>query len=158
MANHPTGGDSRGSAGRSLFWRLSWLVGVALLLAGTFLPWLYSGTNAKNSYQLAGAGQRRLALPSWAEAVLGGWPFLGPIWAVLAVLFLLGLRRTSAALSILLAAVIGLMAVAVIALTAGLAGTYVSGALSGPIVTTIGVLGIAMGAGAELIGRRSIRR
>ena len=69
------------------------------IVVGTFLPWLHSGSVGKNSYQLAGVGQRRLELPGWADALLVGWPFLGPALAVLAALLASRLRRTVAWMS-----------------------------------------------------------
>ena len=133
----------------SAWWLSAWGAGVVVLLAGTFLPWLYSGQIPKNSYQLAGIGQRRLSAPGWVEAVLGTWPFLGPLWAMALVVLLLRLRRWASGLSIIFALITGVVAVAVLVVGGRRSSSLIYGSVSGPAVTAAGALlvliaGIAM--------------
>lgn len=48
-----------------------------LLLAGTFLPWLHSGTTSRSSYALIGLVDRLDIAPGGPAATLiGAWPFV----------------------------------------------------------------------------------
>jgi hypothetical protein len=48
-----------------------------LLLAGTFLPWLHSGSTSRSSYALIGLVDRLDIAPDGPAATLiGGWPFV----------------------------------------------------------------------------------
>jgi hypothetical protein len=129
-----------------LRWLVSWLVGAVLTVAGTFLPWLYSGSVGKNSYELVGVGQRRLELPGWADALLVGWPFLGPALAVLAALLALRLRRTVGWLSLPIALVAGVLAVLVLIAAIGMDRALLSPAYAGPLLTAVGAATVAVAA------------
>ena len=129
-----------------LGWVGGWLAGVVLIVVGTFLPWLYSGSVGKNSYQLAGVGQRRLELPAWADALLVGWPLLGPALAVLAALLALRLRRTVAWISMVLALVAGILALLVLVGTSRMDVSFLSAAYAGPLVTAVGALVVVVAA------------
>lgn len=123
----------------------TWLAGVAILIGGTFLPWVYSGRVTKSSYSITGSLERHLNLPSWGEAVVSGWPLLGPICAGLVVIFALGLRRTSALLSLLLLLAVVLLAAGLLILGSRPAGP-IAVATWGPAVTLAGAAIALVGA------------
>ncbi len=131
-----------------------WLVGVMVLVAGTFLPWIYSGRVAKSSYSITGSLERHLNLPNWAEVIVSGWPFLGPGCAVLIVVFAIGLRRSAAAVSILCFLLIALLCCGLLILGRDLAGP-ISIAAMGPAVTLIGCA-LAVPAAGVLVLKRPI--
>ncbi|MDQ2846050.1 MAG: hypothetical protein M3Y77_06810 [Actinomycetota bacterium] len=86
------------------------LVAITVCIAGTFAPWLRSGSVARNSYQLVGALERFQIVDSGAVvAAVGGWPYFGP--ALMAPLLLVAFRcwRWAAAVAILLG-ILGLAA------------------------------------------------
>lgn len=124
----------------------TWLAGVAILIGGTFLPWVYSGRVAKSSYSITGSLERHLNLPSWGAAIVSGWPLLGPICAGLVVIFALGLRRTAALLSLLLLVVVLLLSTGLLIVGSRAAGPITIATL-GPAVTLAGAAVASVGAG-----------
>lgn len=106
-----------------------------MIVVGTFLPWLRSGTVDRNSYAAGDALRRVEHLPAALGAVLDGWPFLSIVCAVAAALALLGLRRWAFALGALCAVVAG--AVSAVVLVRG-SGGLVRAASTGPAVTLTG--------------------
>jgi hypothetical protein len=123
-------------------WLALWGIGVVALLVGTFLPWLYSGRIGKNSYQLAGVGQRRLNTPLWVDAMLVLWPYLGPLLAIAAVLLLVRRRRTAGILSAAVGLTSGLVAAAVVVVGARMSSSILSVSHSGPVVTVVGSVAV----------------
>ena len=67
-----------GAAGR---WRIlltgTGSLGLGVMVVGTFLPWLGSGTARRNSYAAGGAVRRLLTLSTPLHDMLAGWPLLG---------------------------------------------------------------------------------
>jgi hypothetical protein len=135
---------------RSSWLTAGWGVGVAAVVASTFLPWLYSGRVAKNSYQLTGISRRRLDLAPGLDIALAAWPFVGPIWAVVVVVFLLGARRTAIVVSMVLAAIVATVAVFAVFAESRLSGGLISAAYSGPICAGIGAL-VVLGSAVALL-------
>jgi hypothetical protein len=73
------------------------VLGLLVLVAGTFLPWLASGEVLRNSYQSMALAARLTPLGDGATGVvLAAWPAVGGISAACLVLYLVGLRRTAA--------------------------------------------------------------
>jgi hypothetical protein len=128
-------------------------LGALLLVAGTFLPWLASGTALRNSYQ-AMAVARRLRLADGAagtvlDPVLTAWPACGGITAGLLVLYVVGLRRTAAVGISLLSVVAGTVATAIVVLLPP--GDFtIRAVLLGPVVTATGAVLAVIGAVATL--------
>ena len=139
------------------------LLGVAAMISGSFLPWILSGRNPKNSYQIAGAAERYL--PEGNEflgSALTLWPWQGPIWAVIVVLFLIGLhlpilRRIAAVIAFVFALALGAVAVGVLIVGGQVTNNWITVHSAGPIVTVIGSV-ITMTATAMITLRRQNRR
>ena len=127
--------------------------GLVLIVVGTFLPWLRSGTVTRNSYQAAGAIRDVLEPGPLAGAALRVWPAVSLACALAVALYLLALRTLAAVLVVLLVAVAA--AAAVGTLVSGPYGT-VAAAPTGPAVTLAGGA-IALAAVTMLLSR-SIRR
>lgn len=67
---------------------LGWVgcLGLIVMLTGTFLPWLRSGTARRNSYAASGLLRRLLDVPGWRSVLLHAWPFLALICAAVLAL------------------------------------------------------------------------
>lgn len=109
--------------------------GLILLVVGTFLPWLRSGQNRRNSYQTGGALRRLLGLHGIADSAVSAWPFLALLCGAIAAIFALGLRRSAAALAVVAALAAGSVAVA--ALRVG-GNSFARPVSLGPSVTLTG--------------------
>ncbi|HVV10634.1 hypothetical protein [Amycolatopsis sp.] len=132
-------------AGR-LFSLLAATTGLIVLVAGTFLPWFHSGNVQRNSYQTAGVADRLSLLHNeFAAALLHGWIAVPLLSAVFAGLVVLGLRKTGATLTMLLAISVGtIAAMALVQGGGGLIGITPAGpvtTLAGAIVALAGALG-----------------
>lgn len=117
------------------------VVGLIAIVAGTFLPWLRSGTQDRNSYQAGGAVRRLLGTTGVVDQMLGLWPLVGVACAAAIALYLLGLRTFGtivAGLSALAAGAAGVGALA----TTGTAVAEVT--LIGPLVTLLGATLVAL--------------
>jgi hypothetical protein len=120
------------------------LLGLALVVTGTFLPWLHSGRTSRNSYAVDGAVRRLLDVRGAAATALRAWPFVSLLCAVAAALLLLGFRRAGAGLALVAAVAaggVGAWALAVAPhglLRPATAGPAVT--LAGAVVTVLGVL------------------
>lgn len=114
---------------------LAGVLGLVVIVIGTFLPWLKSGSVTRNSYQAGGAMRRLLDVPGWLGAALTAWPFVGLACAGVVVLFAAGLVRPSAVLGLLL----GAFAAAVSAGALAVRGSgLVAPEAPGPVVTVVG--------------------
>jgi len=132
-------------------------LGVAAAVTGSFLPWVQSGRVAKNSYQIAGAAERYL--PDVNSAVTGAvalWPWQGPIWAAIAVLYILGLRRSAAVIGVVFALALGAVSAAVLSVGTSVDNNWISLRSIGPIFTLIGAVAVVV-AGTMITLRRQIR-
>ncbi|WP_188940565.1 hypothetical protein [Nakamurella endophytica] len=126
------------------------VLGMALVVVASFLPWAVSGAVARNSYEVGGlAGRLGLGGAGAARTVLEVWPFLGPACVLPVLLVALGRWGTAAAV----AAVLGVATAALAATTlVVLGGRQVVGVRldpTGPAVLLVGaVLAVA---GAALV-------
>lgn len=123
--------------------------GLACVVVGTFLPWLYSGSRSRNSYETGGALRRVFDVRGISDAALAAWPFVGLACAATIALLILGLRRTAAVVGLVDAA--GAAAGAIAMLTAGDNG-LVRPANLGPIVTLVGALTVVAAVTIQLFG------
>lgn len=121
-------------------------VGAVVQVAGTFLPWLASGAALRNSYQAMAVARRLTPLGDGAVgAALTLWPAFGGITAAGLVLYVLGLRRVSAAVLLLLAVIGGTVATAIVVLLPP--GEFTVRAVAvGPVVTLTGAVLAVVGA------------
>jgi hypothetical protein len=112
-------------------------VGLVVTVAGTFLPWLGSGTAERNSYAAGGAVRRLLTLSRPLHDVLGAWPLLGVLAAVAVAAVLLGQPAAGLALGTIVAVVAGGCAAAVLPVH----GTRYAHVLrEGPVTTLSGAM------------------
>jgi len=121
-------------------------LGVLVLVTGTFLPWLASGSALRNSYQAMAVARRLTAL---GDGVVGtaltAWPAFGGITAAALVLYVVGLRRVAAIAISLLAVVAGTVATALVVLLP--MGDFTVRAVAlGPVVTVTGAVLAIVGA------------
>jgi hypothetical protein len=128
--------------------------GPAVLVVGTFLPWLRSGRTERNSYATDGAVRRLLDVDGLTAAALRAWPFVSLLCAAAIALVLLGRVGIGALLAALAALAAGpLAAWALGAPNRGL----LHAAAAGPAVTLIGAvltgLGVLACASGRLLGR-----
>jgi hypothetical protein len=127
---------------------VSGVVGLFVLVAGTFLPWLSSGQARRNSYQTGGALRRLLGLHGVLEACVSAWPFVGLVCAAVVVLFAGGLRRWAAVLGLLTALATGAVAIAALRVDSTF---FVRPERFGPAVTLAGAAVLLVGASVQLI-------
>lgn len=129
--------------------------GLACVVVGTFLPWLYSGTRSRNSYATDGAVRRLLGVNGPGGAALAAWPFVGLAGGAAVAALLLGLVRTAAGIATL--AAVGAATGAVAMLLADDAGT-IRPANVGPIVTLVGSLAVPAAVSIQLLAAKRSRR
>jgi hypothetical protein len=130
---------------------LAGFAGLAVIVVGTFLPWLRSGRATHNSYQADGTVQRLLDIRGPLRTALAVWPFVGLACAAVAALFALGLRASAAVLGLVLGAGAGAVAIGVLNVRGN---TFARPAHPGPIVTLTGVILLMATATLLLLGRR----
>jgi hypothetical protein len=132
------------SRGRTAVVRGLLCAGLAVMVLGTFLPWLRSGRATRNSYATDGAVRRLLQLNGGLDAALQAWPFLSLACALAAALVVLGRHRIGAGVAAVAALGAGVVAGgALLASSHGLLRPTVTGpavTLTGSILTLIAVL------------------
>lgn len=131
--------------------------GLAVAVAGTFLPWLRSGTVERDSYQVAGVVDHFDLLDNvFATAALKSWIAL-PLLATGCVLLLVLRRlRTGAALAGALAIIVGTVSV-LAAIQAGSAdggGALFGVTAAGPVTTAAGMTFVLCGALGVFVSAR----
>ncbi len=132
--------------------------GLALVIAGTFLPWVISGGVLRNSYAIVGIAGRLGVIATPAGAlVVSLWPFIGPITMLAWVAGILRLRRTAAAVTLVIGMLTGVIGAGVLAVAGGHSTAGVGLAYAGPVVTVIGAVLAIAGAVLVLIDVRSAR-
>lgn len=124
--------------------------GLVVLVVGTFLPWLRSGTVLRDSFQAVGA-LRDLVGVGLAGAVLAAWPAVVPACAVCAALYALRLRRTSGVVCCVLTLMVG-TAAGIASVQPGDTGALVGVATTGPVVTLVGATLALAGAITVVMG------
>jgi hypothetical protein len=144
------GPGTSGRGGRSAA-TVALLVGLALVVAGAFLPWVRSGTSSRSSFALVRSADRLGVVDDGlGEAVLRGW-YLVPLLAAIVLVLIASHRpRVAAGAGLLLALVVAAVATVVLvaAPTTG----------PGPIVCVVGAAVTVAGSGAALRARPPRRR
>ncbi len=118
--------------------------GLAVIVIGTFLPWLRSGRATRNSYATDGAVRRLLQVDGSVDAALRAWPFLSLVCAVAVALVVIGRHRTGAGVAAAVALCTGAVAMgALLSSSRGLLRPDATGpavTLTGSILTLLAVL------------------
>lgn len=130
--------------------------GLAVLVIGTFLPWLRSGSVLRDSYQSAGALRGIVSgLNAQAGALLTAWTAIIPCCAVCVAGYAVGLRRAAAVLGLIVSVVVG-TAAGLVAVQGG--GDGLIGLVpTGPTVTLVGATIVLAGAVIVVICPRTRR-
>lgn len=120
--------------------------GLAVLVIGTFLPWLRSGSVLRDSYQSAGALRGLVSgLNAQAGTLLAAWTVIIPCCAVCVAGYALGLRRTAAVLGLIVSIVVG-TAAGLVAVQGSAASGVIGPVTTGPVVTLVGATIVLAGA------------
>lgn len=113
------------------------LLGFAVIIIGTFAPWLASGKTTRNLYSAAGVGHRLFGLGGVAGAAVDLLPLLSLLYLMVALLWSAGWVRVGAGLGVVLDLMVTLASVA--ALRAPRSGpVHVLG--TGPYLTLLGAV------------------
>jgi hypothetical protein len=123
--------------------------GLVCVVAGTFLPWLYSGSRSRNSYATGGALRRVFDIGGAGDTALKAWPFVGLACAAAIAALLVGLRRIAVVVGLIAAA--GAAAGAIAMLTADGNGV-IRPANAGPVVTLVGALTVPLAVTIHVLG------
>lgn len=115
--------------------------GLVVIVVGTFLPWLRSGSDDRNSYQAGGAVRRLIGTTGLIDDLLSLWPLVGLACAAAVALFLIGLRTIATAFAGLSALAAGAAGIGALATTAT---SYAEVAVIGPAVTLVGATLVAL--------------
>ncbi|HJQ47966.1 MAG TPA: hypothetical protein VJ870_16860 [Amycolatopsis sp.] len=130
-------------------------VGLITLVAGTFLPWFHSGSVERHSYEAASlAGRLSLVDSAFAGAALRVWFAVPLLGAACIGLLALGLLRTGATVTALLAISVGTVAL-LGCVQSGTTDGLVGITLTGPITTMAGAIVALAGALGALVSRRA---
>jgi hypothetical protein len=114
---------------------VAFVAGLAAVVAGTFLPWLRSGTVDRSSYSADDVLRRIEALPTALGFLLDVWPFLSLACAAAAALAVLRVDRAALTVGAICAVTAGTTSAVV--LVRGPTG-LVRPVSTGPLVTLAG--------------------
>lgn len=129
------------------------VVGLLVVVAGTFLPWLTSGGVDRNSYAVLGIVRRLRFVDGAAATALSLWPLIGTIAMAPVVAGILRWWRTAAVATLLFGALTGAGAGLVLAVAGGHRAAGIGLSVTGPVATAAGALLAVVGAVLVLIGR-----
>ncbi|MBK1782900.1 hypothetical protein [Prauserella cavernicola] len=137
-------------------WAVLCSLGLALAVAGTFLPWFRSGSVERSSYQALGLVEHLKLLDNAViTAVLTGWIAVPLLSATAAGLVALGAARTGAALAALVSLVVGTVAL-LATVQAGEPERVIGVTTTGPLLTTTGMaIALAGALGVAFTARRT---
>ncbi|MCE7003342.1 hypothetical protein LWC34_10960 [Kibdelosporangium philippinense] len=133
--------------------------GLTLIVLGTFLAWVRSGTTYYSSYQSLGILRHLGALDMVPQlrVLFDIWFGVIPAVAIAIALYALRLRRTAAVLAVILAALMGTISGA-----AAVQGDDKDGligiASTGPVVTLVGAVLALLGAVIVLVTRNRVKQ
>jgi hypothetical protein len=135
------------------------LVGLLVVVAGTFLPWLTSGGLQRNSYAVLGIVRRLRFLDGGpAATAIALWPLIGTVAMIPVVAGILRWWRTAALAALLFGLLTGLGAAAVLTVAGGHGAAGIALSPTGPAVTIAGAVLAVVGAVVVLVARRRSRR
>ena len=136
--------------------------GLVLVIGGSFLPWVVSGTVRRSSYAIVGVlGRLGIGDDGPIGVLVGAWPLVGVLCMTPVVAAAVRWWRTSGVLAVLLALAAGLLSFGVILLTSGRSAGGIGVDPVGPAVMAAGAVllfcgGIALALGAGSPIRRTI--
>jgi hypothetical protein len=130
-------------------------VGLLLVCVGTFLPWFRSGMVLRDSYVSIGV-MRRIDLLDGGplELLLDAWTAIIPVVTLCVVVYILGFRRASAAVSLIVAIFCGTIA-GIAAVVGGGEEVQLGIDNTGPYVTFLGSVFALLGSLGVVIGQRT---
>ncbi|MET0966815.1 MAG: hypothetical protein ABWZ02_10480 [Nakamurella sp.] len=115
--------------------------GLALVVLGSFLPWVISGNVRRSSYQILGVVGRLGIGDGGALAVLlGAWPFIGVLCVVPVLAAAIRFWRTSGVLAMLIGLLSGLLSFGLLIFVAGRGGSILRIDPVGPSVMAAGAV------------------
>jgi len=124
--------------------------GLLLVIAGSFLPWVISGTVRRSSYAIVGVVERLgIAGDGLVGTLVAGWPFVGVLCMTPVVAACLRWWRTSGVLGALVGLVAGVLSFGIVVVAAGRSGLGVRLDPIGPAVMAAGSI-LLFGAGLAL--------
>jgi len=128
--------------------------GLVTVAVGTFLPWVISGTVLRDSYEsIAIIRSVRLLDGSPLALVLDAWTLLIPVSTLGVVVYALGLRRSAATISALIAIIGGTIAGAA-SVSSGGEDVHLGISNAGPMTTLVGAVLTLSGVVCVFAGRR----
>lgn len=139
MISNPSAGAERRA--EALIPPVLGAVGLVTVVIGTFLPWLRSGTQDRNSYEAGGAVRRLLGTTGALDHLLSLWPIVGVACAAAIALFLFGLPTFGTVVAGLSALAAGAAGVGALATTGS---SVAEVTLLGPLVTLLGATLVAL--------------
>jgi hypothetical protein len=129
--------------------------GLVAIGVGTFLPWVVSGEVLRDSYRsIAFVRTIRVLDGSPLELLLGAWTLLIPVITVCVIGYALGLRRSAATLSCVVAIISGTVAGSATVVGGG-EDVRLGISSTGPVTTLIGSVMTLVGVVGIFAGRRS---
>lgn len=149
---------------RHLRWRIAqcWLAGagLGLVIAGSFLPWVISGTVTRSIYAIAGVVDRLgVAGDGPVATVIAYFPIIAALSFVPIIAAAFRRWRLAGALAMLIGLAASVLSIGILALTLGKAGLTVRVDPMGPSVMAAGGLLLLAGGGCLSFGNSSpIRR
>ncbi len=133
--------------------------GLVLVVVGSFLPWVISGTVKRSSYQIVGVIDRLGIAGDGIIAVLAdGWPLLGVLCVTPVVAAALRWWRTAGALAALIGLVAAALSLGLLVLALGRTGLTVRLDPIGPSVMAAGGLLLVGGGLCLTFGNSSPER
>jgi len=139
-------------------------IGLVLVVAGSFMPWVISGSVTRSSYAVVGVVDRLGFADDGPLAVLvAGWPFVGALCVAPAIAAIVRWWRTAGVLCVLYGLLTGSLAFGLLLFAAGQGGLGVRLAPIGPAVMAAGAVllvggGLALATGADSPDRRARAR
>lgn len=139
-------------------------LGLVLVVAGSFLPWVISGTVTRSSYAVVGVVERLgFADDGPVAALVTLWPFVGALCVAPVIAAIVRWWRTAGALCVLYGLLTGSFAFGLLFFATGQGGLGVRLAPTGPAVMAAGAVllvgsGVALAAGVGSPERRARAR
>lgn len=113
--------------------------GIALIVLGSFLPWVISGTVRRSSYQIVGiVGRLGIGESGVLSVLLQAWPFIGVLCVTPVIAAAFRWWRTAGAIAIPIALVAGLLSFGLLIYVASRGGAILRVDPIGPVVMAAG--------------------
>jgi hypothetical protein len=134
--------------------------GLILVVVGSFLPWVDSGTVRRSSYQIAGVvGRLGIGAGGALAFLIAAWPFIGFLCTAPVLAAAVRWWRTAGAIAVAIGLVSGLLSFSLLIFVAGRGGSILRVDPIGPSVMAAGAVLLLCSGLALLFGAGSpIRR